>query len=120
MINSEQILITEEEATSAAYGHSRREAVNPIAMARRRAVANAQLSKALWTIVDQLRTEGTLDNPSFDDLTAAAILEQIALILGSPHPTTQSWFDLGAAPRWYVQSADPVISRDLYLNDLED
>ena len=42
MINPEQILITEEEASSAVYGHSRREAVSPIAMAKRRAVANAQ------------------------------------------------------------------------------
>ena len=116
LINPEEIRITENEATVAAYGDYRGSAVNPVAMAKRRKVADAQLSKALWTIVDQLRIQGTLSLPSPDDLTAAAILEQIAILLLSPHPTTQKWFDQANSSRLYLQSADPFVSKEMEAN----
>ena len=75
MIEPEEIRISEDEATAAAYGKYGHTAINPVAMAKRRFVAEAQLSKALWNIVDQLRTEGSLAATDDDDLTAAAILE---------------------------------------------
>ncbi|PKB73418.1 MAG: hypothetical protein BZY75_02035 [SAR202 cluster bacterium Io17-Chloro-G7] len=83
-----------------------------MAMLKRRLIANAQLSKALWTIADQLRTQGTLATPSMDALTAAAILAQIAIIIETLHPTTQNWFNQNlfnyeAARRGLLQSADP-------------
>ena len=80
-----------------------------MAMARRRLGADAQVSKTLWNIVDQLRTNGTLEGPSSDDLTVAAILEQIAIVVGAPHPTTTKWVDPDSAIRTYIQTADPVI-----------
>ena len=82
-----------------------------MAMAKRRFVANAQLSKAVWTIVDQVRTHGTLQEPSKDDLVAAAILEQIAIILRSPHSTTQKWFDFEGVQSSYLQTTDPDVVR---------
>lgn len=115
MLEPKEIELTDSEMTVAANGHTRGTSINHVALRRRREVAKAQLAKALWTIVDQLRTQGTLDNPSSDDLTAAAILEQVSLIAGLPHPTTQYWFDHGGSPRIYVQTADPVVSRELSL-----
>ena len=88
-----------------------------MAMAKRRFVANAQLSKAVWTIVDQVRTHGTLQEPSKDDLVAAAILEQIATILRPPHPTTQKWFDFEGVPSSYLQTADPDDVRQLVSDE---
>ena len=85
-------------------------------MVKRRLVANAQPSKALWTIVDQLRTQGTLDMASMDALMAAAILEQIAIIIRTPHPTTRRWFDYSTASRDYLQSADSEVVWDLRTN----
>ncbi len=88
-------------------------------MAKRRFVAEAQLSKALWNIVDQLRIEGSLTGNDDDDLIAAAVLEQVALLLRCPHPTTQEWFERNIPSRIYLQTADPVIAYDLHLNDRE-
>lgn len=117
MINTEEIRITEDEATTAAYGNSPRAAINPVAIAKRRFVAEAQLSKALWNIVDQLPTEGSLAGNGDDDLTAAAILEQIAILLRCPHPTTQEWYERNLPSRIYLQTADPVIAYDLHLKE---
>ncbi len=90
MIDATEIRLTDKEANDASYGCPDDVETDPMAMIKRRLIANAQLSKALWTIVDQLRTQGTLASPSMDDLTAAAILEQIAIIIETPHPTTQN------------------------------
>ena len=108
MINVQEIRLTELEATNAAYMRGNGFGVNPTATGRRRLVTAAQLSKTLWNIVDQLRTNGTLEAPSSDDLTAAAILEQIAIVVGAPHPTATIWFDPDAAIRTCVQTADPL------------
>ncbi len=110
MINADEIRLTEIEATKAAYADPKDGWIHPIDMSKRTCVADAQLSKAIWTIVDQLRTEGTDQTPSTDDLVAAAILEQIAIIIESPHPTTQRWFNFESPDRDYVQTADPEIA----------
>ncbi len=111
MINVQEILLTELEATNAAHarGSKTRLGTNPLAMARRKAVAEAQVSKVLWNIVDQLRTNGSLEAISSDDLTAAAILEQITIVADVPHPTGTIWFEIKEARRTYVQTADPLI-----------
>ena len=54
-----------------------------------------------------------------DDLIAAAFLEQIAILLRCPHPTTQEWFERNIPSRIYLQTADPVIAYGLHLNDRE-
>lgn len=115
MINAEELRLTDEEATTAAYGHKNRYFLNPAGLRKRRGVIDAQLSKALWNIVDQLRTNGTGDEITTDDLIAAAILEHIALLANLPHPTTQFWFEVQESPRIYVQTADPVVVRELQL-----
>ena len=86
MIIADEIRLTEIEATNTAYGDSDRRWVNPMAVAKRGFVANPQFPKEVWTIVNQLRTLGTLQGPSMDDMVATAILEQIAIILRSSTP----------------------------------
>ena len=115
MINVEEMRLTDEEGTTAAYGHKNRTLLNPVGLRKRRGVIDAQLSKALWNIVDQLRTHGTGDQITTDGFIAAAILEHIALVANLPHPTTQSWFEVHESARIYVQTADPVVARELQL-----
>ena len=115
MLDAKEIRLTEEEATTAAYGHKNRNFLNPVGVRKRRKVADAQLSKALWNIVDQLRTNGAGNRTTTDDLIAAAILEQVALLAELPHPTTQIWFEASQATRIYVQTADPVVALELNL-----
>ena len=118
MINVEEIRLTEAEATSAAYGQGRRLGINAVATSKRRLVADAQLSKTLWTIVDQLRTSGTLAPPPSDDFSAAAILEQIAIVIAAPHPTATNWFDPDATARTDIQAADPMLGPGLESDGL--
>jgi hypothetical protein len=120
MINADEIRLTEIEATKAAYEDPKDRWINPMDMSKRTSVADAQLSKAMWTIVDQLRTQGILQTPSMDDLVAAAVLEQIAIIIESPHPTTQRWFNFESPDRDYVQTADPEIALLMRANWLSE
>ena len=114
MLNLEEIRLTDEEATSAVYDQKDNRIQNPIARRKRRHVADAQLSKCLWNIVDQLRTNGSTDGAiSQEDLVTAAKLEEIALLAKLPHPSTRPWFDIGGASRIYMQTADPQIALEL-------
>jgi hypothetical protein len=114
MLNLDEIRLTDEEATSAAYGRDGKRSLNPVALRKRRQVADAQLSKCLWNIVDQLRTHGAGGGPaSEEDLVGAAKLEEVALLANLPHPTTRLWFSVDQAARIYMQTADPLVALEL-------